>query len=601
MFTPSERNRLYYGDAETSASERTPLRAGPLSLVYENGDLRYIRYGDQELIRRIYMTVRGDDWSTPTPVLTEVQREIGPDSFRIVYEAHAALPEKGIDFTSRHTLTGTSDGTLTYAFDGEALSDFRRNRLGICVLHPPTLAGTACTVTHSEGGQETGHFPTTISPHQPFFDIAGITQEIEPGTSYHVAFAGEVFEMEDQRNWLDASFKTYSTPQERPKPVEQASGSHVAQSVTLTLSGGAVEAAQSEPPLTVEVGEAVFVKYPGVGLVLPPDGTKPGADAARAVAGIRIDHLRVTVDAASNDVSLSLAEAARQAKRMDIDTLLVAVRNADKLTQAPGVESATVAAYLAVDPSPETLTHLRGLLGSATVGAAYSGEFVNLNRNRPEPGTAQIIAFPDAPQVHATDTSSIMETPPTLQAQLETAQEFAPGTPLVAGPLTFYRPKRGADVRQTGLMGAAWYLGAIAYGALGGASRITLCNAIGDEGIVADDGTAYPLYALLGALGVATGGQVQSVSTGDPLKVAALAISSDGGSYQDVFVANLTRDAQSVTVSGLVGDDTRVRTLDETSSPRFGEATPQTATDGTLTLSLLPFGIAQIIAGRAVG
>jgi hypothetical protein len=34
--------------------------------------------------------------------------------------------------------------------------------------------------------------------------------------------------MEDQRNWLDASFKTYSTPQERPKPVAVASGDRVA-------------------------------------------------------------------------------------------------------------------------------------------------------------------------------------------------------------------------------------------------------------------------------------------------------------------------------------------------------------------------------------
>ena len=39
-----------------------------------------------------------------------------------------------------------------------------------------------------------------------------------------VRFHGEVFESEDQRNWGDYSFKTYSTPQARPKPVAVAPG-----------------------------------------------------------------------------------------------------------------------------------------------------------------------------------------------------------------------------------------------------------------------------------------------------------------------------------------------------------------------------------------
>src|SRR5262249_27380540 len=33
----------------------TPLRAGPLELLYEAGDLRYVRLGDREVVRRIYV------------------------------------------------------------------------------------------------------------------------------------------------------------------------------------------------------------------------------------------------------------------------------------------------------------------------------------------------------------------------------------------------------------------------------------------------------------------------------------------------------------------------------------------------------------------
>jgi len=42
-------NILRYG-AEAPLPEAIPLRAGPLSLIYENGDLRYICLGEREVI-----------------------------------------------------------------------------------------------------------------------------------------------------------------------------------------------------------------------------------------------------------------------------------------------------------------------------------------------------------------------------------------------------------------------------------------------------------------------------------------------------------------------------------------------------------------------
>ena len=57
-----------------------------------------------------------------------------------------------------------------------------------------------------------------MSPHQPFLDIRAIRHEIAPGRALEVRFEGEWFEMEDQRNWSDASFKTYSTPLSRALP-----------------------------------------------------------------------------------------------------------------------------------------------------------------------------------------------------------------------------------------------------------------------------------------------------------------------------------------------------------------------------------------------
>jgi hypothetical protein len=60
-------------------------------------------------------------------------------------------------------------------------------------------------------------------------------------------FAGDVFEMEDQRNWTDASFKTYGRPLARAFPYRIGPGERVRQSVT-------IEARTSSGPIRSETG-----------------------------------------------------------------------------------------------------------------------------------------------------------------------------------------------------------------------------------------------------------------------------------------------------------------------------------------------------------
>src|SRR4051812_15063231 len=156
-------NVLYYGK-EDPLPARTQLRAGPLSLVFEEGDLRYIRLGDQEIVRRLYVAIRDRNWGTVPPLLTHVQIESTPDSFRISYDVENKQGE--IDFFRKGEITGDAQGTITFRMDGEARSSFVRSRIGFCVLHPHReCAGVACGVEHTDGSVEQGTFPKYISPH----------------------------------------------------------------------------------------------------------------------------------------------------------------------------------------------------------------------------------------------------------------------------------------------------------------------------------------------------------------------------------------------------------------------------------------------------
>ena len=117
---------LYYGKDEP-LPVRIPLRAGPVSLVYEDGDLRTIKLGDWEVLRRVYVAIRDRNWGTVLPVLSNIQMDIGGDSFRISYDVENKAGD--IDFVWKGTITGTPQGTITFAMDGVARTTFWRNRI----------------------------------------------------------------------------------------------------------------------------------------------------------------------------------------------------------------------------------------------------------------------------------------------------------------------------------------------------------------------------------------------------------------------------------------------------------------------------------------
>ncbi len=102
-------NVLRYG-REAPLPERMPLRAGPLSLVYEGGDLRYVRLGDREILRRVYVAVRDRNWETVPAALSDVEMEIGGDSFRNTYRAEHVEGDIG------YAWLGRSRGTRTARF-----------------------------------------------------------------------------------------------------------------------------------------------------------------------------------------------------------------------------------------------------------------------------------------------------------------------------------------------------------------------------------------------------------------------------------------------------------------------------------------------------
>ena len=111
-------------------------------------------------------------------------------------------------------------------------------------------------VEHVDGSKERAEFPSRISAYQPFFAVRALKHEFAPGAFVTARLEGDTFEMEDQRNWSDASFKTYVRPIGLPWPYELKAGQQLEQRVSLTIEGQtrAEARAKATGDTTVSIG-----------------------------------------------------------------------------------------------------------------------------------------------------------------------------------------------------------------------------------------------------------------------------------------------------------------------------------------------------------
>jgi hypothetical protein len=546
--------------------------------------------------------------------------------------------------------------------DGVARSTFLRNRIGFCVLHPiHECAGAACQLEHVDGSRETTRFPHYIAPQAlidgrihpvyPFAELHAMTHEVLPGVWAGLRFEGETFEMEDQRNWTDASFKTYSTPLRLPFPARVEQGTRITQSVTLALSDERRRTDDEGRTTDDDISSFVLrpsskaVALPRIGLGIASHSQPLSERELDRLRALHVTHLRVDLNLASDDYGALLRQASQQARALGI-SLEVALT----LSDAAADELAALADVLAEikppvhawlifhgsDHSPDAAlvrlahTHLAGYDPAALIGGGTNANFTELNRAHPPIDAFDLLCYAITPQVHAFDNASLAETLAAQAVTVASARQFAGGLPLAITPITL-RPRfnpnatapesapaagelpRQVDVRQMSLFGAGWTAGSLKYLCESGVASLTYYETSGWRGVMelasgsplpqrfrSLPGCVFPLYHVLADVGEFSGGELLPSESSAPLRVEGLALRK--GTATRIVLASLIPTPQRVRIQH-GGRCMRVRLLDERNAEaamrdpeRFrahaGELldTP----DGSLTLELLPYAIARI-------
>ncbi len=610
MTTAPSRAVMLCGAVEPDAQART-LVAGPISAEFDAGNLRYIGFAGTEAIRAISYVTRDQFWGTDAPEIRDLQIDEGPDGFTITYAATCARSEESYSYTARITGTPTQ---LTFEATGAGDTDFLTCRTGFVVLHGVQgIVGEALSVEHVDGRITKSVFPEKIDPDCPFRDIRALTHSVSSGVRVRCEMTGDTFEMEDQRNWTDASFKTYVRPLSLPQPYMIAAGEQVTQAVTLTFEGEVSSAAPSNSnEVTVTIGQPQGA-IPEIGMWVDAPDIPAAATRLNQLSVLRPAFLSCYLDATKQDAAIAFNVLSDLANSMQAPLALEAVISGDDIgaemtaiaTAAAnaGLTFADVAVSMASDlafvPPGTLFTNMddfealfaaaRAAFPNARIGGGNFVYFTELNRKPVPAASLDYLLHGTSAVVHAADDRSVTETIECLPYVFRSMRAQYDDKPYRVSPAGIGSrtspfgndptPNPNArrvtmtdkDPRQRGLLGAAWHLSYLARAAACNVDSVALATPTGGFGLIHSphddaqpwfDGTGgvFPVYHVLRALYAASGEQCFETEVSASREVQALTFEGNDG--PELWLANLTDEPKQVSLIGFTGQ--KVAVIDET-------------------------------------
>ena len=614
--SPSREVKLF-GTDEPAAESRV-LRAGPLSAELDTGQLRYIRFAGREAIRAIAYIVRDPTWGTYNPVISDLVVEDSTERFHVRFSAVCRDERQSIEYET--SIAGTADGRLVFEVDATPETDFHTNRTGFAILHPlEEVTGHPVTVERVDGGVDETEFPVLIDPAQPIAEIRSLTHQVMPGVRVQCTMFGDTFEMEDQRNWTDASYKTYVRPLALPHPYTLPAGEMLRQAVELRFEGTppSIPTRAGSATTTLRLGTASGT-LPAFGMALEPQHGRAALTHREALAGLRPAFVSLYLDSRHSDARGALHEATALAAAVGAKLALEIVVPGEpheyagflariaELAAEAGAEVASVAVSPAGDlvffppgaEFPDTrefdegFAAARAAFPTAHIGGGNFVYFTELNRKPPPAARIDFVCHSTCALVHAADDRSVTESLESIPYLIQSCRHLFPNSAYRLGPgsigsrvspfgsapnpnpeakrITMVR----ADPRQRGLLGAAWHLGYAARAAEGGVESVILGAPVGEFGLVHhrsdyrqpwfdEVGGLFPAYHVMRGAYAASGAERIPAEISDPRNIQVLAFLEERG--PEVWIANLSGKERTVALEGFDSGGMCVATLDESS------------------------------------
>ena len=641
-----------FGTDQAEPLTRT-LRAGSLSLEFDNGALRYIRLGSIEVLRAIAFLVRDENWGTLAAKIENLRFDERGDGFSVTYRGTCSDARRTLVYDAR--IAGESDGSLSFEVEAEPRTDVLTNRTGFIVLHPVEgVSGRQVKVLHVDGHEESSTFPETIDPRCPFKDIRALSHEIAPGVMATCTMEGDAFEMEDQRNWSDASYKTYVRPLTRPWPYTLPMGEKIVQSVALSISSKlpARAGGTADRPVLLTLGGEIG-RLPAIGLGIPADEAahaleqgalmqRLGVQLLICEIDLRRDHGRAEMDryralADLTGAAITLEIITKGSLNPDAELAQVAKASADAgltpdaVTVFPAQDMVSVqpdAPWPEMPSFEETYAAARRAFPGLNLGGGMAAYFTELNRKRPPSALLDFVTHTSCPSVHAADDRSVMETNEAIPFQILTTRSFMGNLRYRIGPSQLGCRENpygktttqnannsrlclsAVDPRQRGLYNAAWMIAYTAACAHGGIEAVAFGAPTGPMGHIFcpldlkqpyfDDepgAIIYPGFHVIAGLARFAGEAIQETEISARGRIEAIAIRQEDS--MALWLANLTGEVVDVALPARFEIDSSIVILDAeaferlTTLPAYLDTAGQNIRDATIKLDA--YAVARIM------
>lgn len=530
--------RDFFG-TDQPVAKRYRFDLDALSIDIVDGNIGPVCWYGRTIIRGIQFVTRDPHWvrlpwHCQEPVLTTRDTEH-------VITLTGSVECGAARFDAVLELAVRSPTAFDMRLDGNWSQAVQLNRQGLVVLHPAAAAGLPAGRLGAALATDPPTLPVELAPHQPFRDLVDFRHELPGGGCVTFRFRGETFEMEDQRNWSDASFKTYCPPLGPPLPYRLEPGPVQTQRIEIQIEAPAtprvyrksdiidLELTRSGtliPPIGQTLDDGVTPAYPAVALTVRPDGV---AGSLAALAGDNRDvMLNIHLDAADPFGQLSRLAA-----------------RCGKLAVAPD----RIALFAAHNRplEPDAIRAARDAFPQARIGGGTIAHFIDLHRDPARLDSLDFATHALCPVVHDPAHRAVLETVSQLPLLLRTGRQvagardyvighvglslpFRPnGSPTIAAPNDHHVTSNRSDPRDRSALGRAWCVGFLSAAAAAGVSRVYLSSA---------------LSRIMAGFSGAGGAAAMSCSTSGPSAIAA--IGWDDGSRWHLAVANLSHKTTTV-------------------------------------------------------
>jgi len=489
------------------------------SVLRDNLFLRNIKYNNVEILKLISFLVRDKNWNNYPPEI------IKTSSYNKDQQLHFEFDLKYGDVEQLEVklLLSIGSNSVKLIANGKFLTDFWTNRIGFNLLLPlDGVVNQQVIVSKSDQTTETLKYPLIIQPDQPMVKFNNLSYEMFDSIALNIRFDGIHFEMEDQRNWGDASYKIYSGSLLDPFPYKENKNSAFHQEIEITVreKNNSLETISNQNIIPLDIQEEYAM--PKIGIKV--DNETNGIDI------VNVDFVYHLVDFERNTESkpnfnnlpiylVALIDHTKKVKDIvkDIkDYILSNKISVDKILICPKIylnSFQPAGEWPSVPKLGDYYKEAKIQLPDVHIFSGMVTNFTELNRKKPD-GKFDGINFSFTPIVHDASDYGVLDTPNSLKYILHSVNNFSKDTPIHIGPMTLgmhfnpYGEKLAANIdqvrlemtdfdpRHDSLIGLNWTIAVFAETLSKNTKFITIASLKGVHGILTESNQKRPLFYL---------------------------------------------------------------------------------------------------------